>query len=72
METNWLKKWKTTDEARQDPILLHSHYNYQAAAYERLEQFIRNSLNIVSQPPEFFKKCAECKCFLDFTTAVPE
>ena len=59
-------------EAEQEPILFHSHYNYQAAAYERVEQFMRNTLHIVSQPPEFFKTCGKCKCFSDFATTVPE
>ena len=72
MEANWLESWKMSAEADQEPVLLHSHYNYQTAAYERVEQFMRNTLHIVSQPPEFFKECGTCKCFSDSATAGPE
>ena len=45
--------------------------NYQAAAYEKVEQYIRNVLHIVAQPPEYFKSCGACTCFIEFVNAVP-
>ena len=57
--------WYNTQEDKQSPIILHHNLNYQAAAFEQVEQYIRTSMQILQEDPDLM-------CYLKLVENFPE
>ena len=56
LESDWLQSWHGTNEGKAEPTLFHTYLDYHTAAYERAEHYLRNSVTILTQKPEFYGK----------------
>ena len=48
----------------------HTNLNYHTIAYEKLDHYLRNVIEVLSHPPNFFKKCLVCAN--DFLRSLPD
>ena len=56
-KTEQFVEWPISEKASQPSNLIHSYYNQEVATIEQVESYIRNTMNIMSQPNSCYSTC---------------
>ena len=56
LETSALINWQQNTGKYEIPSMGHVNLNYHGRAFEQVDHYLRHTVQVLSQPPQFFKK----------------